>query len=295
MKLNVNHLSKAYKNFQAINDISFTIHSGEIVGLLGHNGAGKSTLIKCIMNAIKSYSGSITIDGKDIQRDQELLSKECSFLLEPSFCDYLSAKQNLELLNSIIPVKSGRSIDEILSIVSLKNSANKKVGEFSFGMKQRLGLAQIFLSTPHFVILDEPTVGLDPVGIDIIKDTILELCKLGVSVLFSSHQISDVFDICTRAIVMNKGNLLFDDDIKKLLKKKYIILVNKAIQNKQQFKAISRNVLIEKDTLYIDESKVLSNIIDVLIRDAYEIVDIRTENNYDRLKGFLNTGGKEIA
>lgn len=295
MKLNVTHLSKAYKNFKAINDISFTIHSGEIVGLLGHNGAGKSTLIKCMMNAIKSYSGSITIDGKDIQHDQELLSKECSFLLEPSFCDYLSAKRNLELLNSIIPVKSGRSIDEILSIVSLKNSANKKVGEFSFGMKQRLGLAQIFLSTPHFVILDEPTVGLDPVGIDIIKDTILELCKSGVSVLFSSHQISDVFDICTRAIVMNKGKLLFDDDIKKLLKKRYIILVNKAIQNKQQFQAISKNVLIEKDTLYINESKVLSNIIDILVRDAYEIVDIRTENNYDRLKGFLNTGGKEIA
>ncbi len=189
MELNISKLCKDYKTCKALNNVSFSVHSGEVVGLLGHNGAGKSTLIKCIMNAIKSYSGCISIDGKDLRRNQELLSRECSFLLEPSFCDYLSAKKNLELLNCIVDLKSQQSVDEILSLVSLGKRREKKVAEFSFGMKQRLGLAQTFLSKPHFVILDEPTVGLDPVGIDIIKNIIRELSKNGVSVLFSSHQI----------------------------------------------------------------------------------------------------------
>lgn len=295
MELKVSHLSKAYNNCKALNDVSFSIQAGEVVGLLGHNGAGKSTLIKCMMNAIKSYSGYISIDGNDLRHNQPLLSKECSFLLEPSFCDYLSAKKNLELLTSIIQSKSVQSTDEILSVVSLKKAATKKVGEFSFGMKQRLGLAQIFLSTPHFVILDEPTVGLDPVGIDIIKNTILELSKSGVSVLFSSHQISDIFDVCTRAIVLSAGELVFDDDVNKLLKKRYVIMVDKPIKDRLRFTSISPKIQIENNTLYIDETSVLSQIIDALVTGDYEILDISTENSYDRLKEFLNTGGKQNA
>ena len=292
MELRVEQLSKSYKNCKAINNISFSIHSGEVVGLLGHNGAGKSTLIKCMMNAIKSYSGCITIDGKNIQRHQELLAKECSFLLEPSFCDYMSAQKNLELLHNLLPDKAARSIEEILSIVSLRKSATKKVGEFSFGMKQRLGLAQIFLTEPHFVVLDEPTVGLDPLGIGIIKNIILELSNAGIAVLFSSHQISDVFDICTRAIVMNEGEIVFDDNIANLLKKTYVIIVNRSIVEKQQFHQLGEDVKVENETIYTDDTSVLSKIMDLVTKNNYEIVDIRTENNYDILRKYLMTGGK---
>ena len=293
MELNISKLCKEYKTCKALNDVSFSVNSGEVVGLLGHNGAGKSTLIKCIMNVIKSYSGCISIDGKDLRRNQELLSRECSFLLEPSFCDYLSAKKNMELLNCIVDLRSQQSVDEILSLVSLGKCREKKVAEFSFGMKQRLGLAQTFLSKPHFVILDEPTVGLDPVGIDIIKNIIRELSKNGVSVLFSSHQINDVFDVCTRAVVLNDGQLVFDDDINNLLKKRYILVVDKSIEEKQSLIDISPSIKVESNTVYVDQQKYLPIVIDTLISEAYGITDICTENNYDRLREFLNTGGTQ--
>lgn len=290
MNLSVTHLSKAYGNCKAVDDVSFTIGRGEIVGLLGHNGAGKSTLIKCLMSAIKSYSGRITIDEHDVRSHQALLAEECSFLLEPSFCDYLSAAQNLQLLQSIIPRKSRKSIDEVLALVSLKKARRKKVSDFSFGMKQRLGLAQVFLSGPHFVILDEPTVGLDPTGIDILKNNITELSQAGVAVLFSSHQISDVFDICTRAIVMNSGKIVFDDDSKNLLKKRCVMTADQAV-NDALFADISdERMHVEEKTLYINEMTLLPAIIDRLVENNYEITDIRTENNYDRLRSFLKTG-----
>lgn len=292
MELNVTQLSKSYKDCKAVNNVSFRIRSGEVVGLLGHNGAGKSTLIKCMMNAIKSYSGCITIDGNDIRRHQELLAKECSFLLEPSFCDYMSAQKNLELLHNLLPEKTTRSMEEILSLVSLKKSATKKVGEFSFGMKQRLGLAQIFLTKPHFVVLDEPTVGLDPLGIEIIKKLILELSNEGIAVLFSSHQISDVFDICTRAIVMNEGEIVFDDDIANLLKKTYVIVVDKPIDEIQSFRQLSERIEVQNETIHTDDTSVLSKIMDLVLKSNYEIADIRTENNYEILRKYLMTGGK---
>jgi ABC-type multidrug transport system ATPase subunit len=204
----------------------------------------------------------------------------------------MSAQKNLELLHNLLPDKAARSIEEILSIVSLRKSATKKAGEFSFGMKQRLGLAQIFLTEPHFVVLDEPTVGLDPLGIEIIKNIILELSNAGIAVLFSSHQISDVFDICTRAIVMNEGEIVFDDNIANLLKKTYVIIVNRSIVEKQQFHQLGEDVKVENETIYTDDTSVLSKIMDLVTKNNYEIVDIRTENNYDILRKYLMTGGK---
>ncbi|MGI5889006.1 MAG: ABC transporter ATP-binding protein [Oscillospiraceae bacterium] len=288
MKLSVDHLNKSYKNCRAISDLSFCIESGEIVGLLGHNGAGKSTLIKCMMNAIKSYTGSISIDGRDLRQNQKLLSDECSFLLEPSFCEYMTARQNLRLLSGIISRRSRYSIDDVLALVSLKNAADRKVGEFSFGMRQRLGLAQVFLSTPHFVILDEPTVGLDPLGIEIIKNRILELSRNGVSVLFSSHQINDVFDICTRVIVLNSGSLVFDGGIDRLLEKTYVIVVDRPVEHMDELSSLSDRIAVSENTIRIRDSGLLSKVLDALIGHGFVIKDITTENSFENLRTYLN-------
>ena len=170
--LRVEKLNKFYGDLQALKDISFGIQPGEIIGLLGHNGAGKSTLIKCMMGAIKSYTGDIYISGSNIKNNHSVIVDNAGFLLEPSFCDYLSAQANLELLNSVASKTDEKKLTEVLETVSLKKFSGKKVGEFSFGMKQRLGLAQVLLTNPKLIVLDEPTVGLDPLGVEIVKNII---------------------------------------------------------------------------------------------------------------------------
>lgn len=293
MEIKVENIEKFYGKNHALHNVSFSLKSGEIVGLLGHNGAGKSTLIKCIMNVIKSYKGKILIDGKDIKKNQEIIAEECGFLLEPSFCDYLSAYDNLKLLEEITINRSGYSVDDILTMVSLKNASDKKVGEFSFGMRQRLGLAQVFLADSHFVILDEPTVGLDPIGIDIIKSLILKLSKAGTAVLFSSHQISDVFEICTRAIVMNSGEIVYDDTIDHLIKKKYKLFFDRPVSDELDLSHVTEDIVIQENEIMVNHIETVTSLMNDMTVSGFKIIDIDTEESLDYLKSYMNTGGKK--
>ena len=293
MELDVRNVNKFYDDFQALQDVSFCLKTGEIVGLLGHNGAGKSTLIKCMMNAIMSYDGEILIEGQDVRERQELISATCSFLLEPSFCEYLTAWENMALLEKITLFRSAYSIDEILSMVSLKRFADKKVAGFSFGMKQRLGLAQVLLACPKFVILDEPTVGLDPVGIDIIKAVIQKLSASGTAVLFSSHQLSDVFDICTRALVMNGGEIVYDGQSTGLVKKRYELILDREITSEQLFQGETEGLSVKGNTVFVEHAELLTSVLECVFRQKIGIVDLNAAESFEYLKTYMNTGGEK--
>lgn len=286
--LQINKLNKSYGKQQVLDDVSFKIGPGEIVGLLGHNGAGKSTLIKCLMGVIESYSGEISVCDKNVKNNHECIMKNVGVLLEPSFCEYLTAKKNLELLSSLSDEFDNERIDAVLEMVSLKRSAYKKVGEFSFGMKQRLGLAQVLLLNPKLIVLDEPMVGLDPLGIEIIKNVIVDCSKNNVAVLFSSHQINDVFDICDRAVVLNEGKIVYDDSVSKLIKRNYILQVDcDCSLHKEELIRILPGCLIDGGKIIFNDSEKINEILHLFIMKDIKIIDFSCENNMDNLKKLM--------
>lgn len=211
----IKNLSKSYKNKQALKDVSFEVNSGEIVALIGRNGAGKTTMLNCISGMISPDSGDVTYKNESVLKDDSLLN-EFGILIEGSFYDYMDAYDNLVLLMRASGVKDKnlikKRIDETLSLVGLREKKHKYVKTFSFGMKQRLGLAQTLLTDTRFLILDEPFVGLDPLGKNILKKMIIEKAKeQGAGILFSSHDLDDVLEICDRIVMIDNGEKIYDD------------------------------------------------------------------------------------
>lgn len=163
VSLSVKKLSKSFGSSTPLKSVTFDIRQGELVGLIGRNGTGKTTLLKCIIGAINDYQGSIAVFGKNIASSPKTASQNIGHVLEPAFCSYLSAKKNLELVSSFRK-RPKKEVDSLLELVSLDGFANEKPSTFSFGMKQRLGLAMALVGQPKLLILDEPFVGLDPKG-----------------------------------------------------------------------------------------------------------------------------------
>lgn len=211
--LQVQNVTKRYRDKLALNDFSIDIRSGEIVALIGENGAGKTTLLNIICGYIKPSVGLVQYKGENIF-EKPLTIQEFGILIEPQFLDYISAEENLRLLSQLANRKQDIRIKELLEKTELYSSRKKKVKEFSFGMKQRLGLCQCLLTEVGFLILDEPFVGLDPIGKEIFKQTILDIAhKQNVPVLFSSHDLDDVDEICDRVVMISKGNKQLDQPL----------------------------------------------------------------------------------
>jgi ABC-2 type transport system ATP-binding protein len=207
--LQVEDVSKSYKRNPVLRNVSFSIGRGEIVALLGQNGAGKTTLIKCMMGTIQSYRGSISVFGKNVLTFSDEMRQRCGFLVEPALIPYLSGYENLSILASIFGVKQS-DVNALLEMVSLKSAASRKVSDYSYGMRQRLGLAQALLTNPEVLVLDEPTVGLDPAGRLIIVDKLLKLQKSGTTILLSTHELDVAQTLATRAILIAEGTITRD-------------------------------------------------------------------------------------
>jgi ABC-2 type transport system ATP-binding protein len=204
LRLEINSLEKSFGKIKVLQKATLSIGEKEIVGLVGRNGAGKTTLIRCIMGLFRGYNGDIRICGQDISKNRMAIAQYAGFMLEPAFCDYLSAKENLKLLSRLVPGAAVK-VEGLLRLVSLSNAAKRKTKSFSFGMKQRLGLAEALLNDAPLLVLDEPFVGLDPYGISLLKNILQQRRIDGASILFSSHQIEDVEDICDRVLVIDDG------------------------------------------------------------------------------------------
>ncbi|MGP4040176.1 ABC transporter ATP-binding protein [Gracilibacillus sp. D59] len=211
------NLSKNFGKELAVNGVDIQIPKGEIYGFLGSNGAGKSTTIRMLLGLMKPTSGKVEIFGKDLKRERiNILKKVGSLVENPSYYPHLTAKENLEAIRKIVGVPKTR-IEEVLKIVRLQDSANKKVKGFSLGMKQRLGIAAALLNKPELLILDEPTNGLDPSGIIEIRELIRSLPEeYGMTILISSHLLSEIDQIATTVGIITKGKMIFQDSIEEM-------------------------------------------------------------------------------
>lgn len=225
--ISIRNFAKSFGKLKAATDISFTVHQGDIYGFLGRNGAGKSTTIRAMLTLIKPDSGDISIFNKDLKKNRsEILRKIGSIVEKPDFYKFLSAKRNLEVLSRGYPQKiSASRIQEMLEFTGLKGRENDKVGGYSHGMRQRLGIAQALLHNPDLIILDEPTTGLDPQGIIDIRNLILQLRdKLGKTIILSSHLLAEVELICNRMVIIEKGKTLIEGKVADLLNTEEVLV-----------------------------------------------------------------------
>ncbi|MDD7463618.1 MAG: lantibiotic protection ABC transporter ATP-binding subunit [Anaerococcus sp.] len=203
------NLCKKYKNQLVLDKVSIKVPEGKVYGLLGPNGAGKSTLLKLICQVIRPDSGQIYYKNKPIE-NKDLL--EIGAIIEnPAIYPNLTAYENLEILTTLLAIDKGR-IDHVLKLVGLDKTGNKLSKDLSLGMKQRLGIAMALINDPKLLILDEPTNGLDPVGISELRELIRSFSKENISVILSSHILSEVDQVADRIGIINEGRLSYEKD-----------------------------------------------------------------------------------
>lgn len=213
--LKIENLSKSYDKNLVLKNINLEIEEGSIFGLIGPNGAGKSTLMKSILGLVKKDSGSISLYGKEINaKNQKETNKNLGSLIEnPSFYDHLTAYDNLDLICDMKNIRKD-NIENILKDVGLIKNKNKKVREFSLGMKQRLGIAIALIGNPKFLILDEPINGLDPYGIEEMRDLFKNIVKnSNTSILISSHILDEIEKISTHIGILKNGSLTYSGSL----------------------------------------------------------------------------------
>ncbi len=216
--LRISNLTKRFGNHTAVNDASFEIYEGDVFGFLGPNGAGKSTTLYMIAGLVKPTSGNIQIFGQR-HTNIEVVRRHTGFLIEiPAFYEYLSGRKNLEVLARLQGGIDRKWIDECLDRVGLLARAGDRLGNYSHGMKQRLGIAQALLNKPKLLLLDEPTNGLDPDGSRQIWELLRRLVtEERMTVLISSHLLHEVEEGCNRIAVINQGVIVACDHVSRLL------------------------------------------------------------------------------
>ncbi|WP_374948847.1 ABC transporter ATP-binding protein [Mucilaginibacter sp.] len=217
MVIRTDNLSFSFANQQVVKSLSLQVPTESIYGFLGPNGAGKTTTIKLLLNLLKIQDGSIHIFDKELQVNRiQILSQIGSLIEQPAIYAHLTGKENLINRAMLLQVNTNR-VDEMLKLVQLTNAAHKKAGQYSLGMKQRLGIALALLSDPKLLILDEPTNGLDPNGIIEIRELLIRLVKQqGKTVFISSHLLGEIERMATHVGIINNGALLFQGSVKDL-------------------------------------------------------------------------------
>jgi len=226
MYIEVKGLLKQYGDQKAVNEISFTVNKGEIVGFLGPNGAGKSTTMKMITGYLVPDAGDISVSGVDVKKEPLTAKKKIGYLPESNALYYeMYVREYLDFIAEVHEVKNKRQrIEEMIQLTGLTPESKKRIGQLSKGYKQRVGLAAALLHDPEILILDEPTSGLDPNQIIEIRNVIKEQGKNKL-ILFSSHILQEVEAICDRVIIINKGKLVTDSTLQNLQQQSSINIV----------------------------------------------------------------------
>ena len=217
--LSIENLHKSFGDFKAVDNISLNVHKGDIYGFLGPNGAGKSTTIRMILGLIQPDNGSIQINGENILGKKRNYLNSIGALIErPDFYKNLSAYENLKILFKLSSLSNKHKIKEVLEEVGLYEKKDQKVGGYSQGMKQRLGIAQTLLHEPSLIILDEPSNGLDPQGQVDMRNLILKINQsMGITIIISSHILSEIEKIANRMIVINKGKKIVEGNVTQMM------------------------------------------------------------------------------
>jgi len=213
-------LTKRYNDFVAVDGLNMRVDEGEVFGFLGPNGAGKTTTLLMLMGLSEPTSGAARVCGHDPTREPLKVKRSVGYLPEKvGFYEDLTARQNLDYtaaLNGLSQEDASRKIDEILETVGLSEVAEQKVGKFSHGMQQRLGIADVMIKDPKVAVFDEPTAGIDPEGIEQVLNLITSMAKKKVTVLLCSHQLHQVQRVCTRVGIVAKGRLVAEGSVDSL-------------------------------------------------------------------------------
>ncbi|MEI6087752.1 MAG: gliding motility-associated ABC transporter ATP-binding subunit GldA [Bacteroidota bacterium] len=290
MSIVVEGLQKNYGAQKAVNNISFSINKGEVVGFLGPNGAGKSTTMKMITGYITSDAGKAIVCGTDVSIDPVFVKKKIGYLPEanPLYLD-MYVREYLEFIAGVHEIKDKKkAVEDVIVLTGLTIESKKKISQLSKGYKQRVGLAAALIHDPEVLILDEPTSGLDPNQIIEIRNVIKAQGK-NKTVLFSSHILQEVEAICDRVIIIHKGQIVADDQLKNLQKKKSDqFQVRVSFQEKvdielmQQLSAVvSVNRMSENDFLIAtkDPDVVRKQLLELTIANNLNIISLQTESN----------------
>jgi len=246
--LSLSGITKSYGRVQALKGVSFDVPGGSVFGILGPNGSGKTTLLSIILDVLKANSGNFLWFGQPGSPAQR--SKIGSLLETPNFYHYLSAIGNLKVTQSISGRGTKEDIDPVLKKVKLYERRRSRFKTYSLGMKQRLGIAATLLGDPKVLVLDEPTNGLDPVGIAEIRELMIELRKSGHTIIMASHLLDEVEKVCTHVAILKTGELITTGEVNEVLQDEDVVEVSAADLNTlamalQQF---SSNVTIQNSS-----------------------------------------------
>ena len=250
--LSIENLAKNYGSIKALNGISYEVPQGCVFGILGPNGSGKTTTLGIILDVLKSNSGTFKWFGQPSGPDTR---KQIGSLLEtPNFYHYLSAVDNLKITQAISGRGTAKDIDAVLEVVNLAQRKNSKFSTYSLGMKQRLAIGAALLGNPDVLVFDEPTNGLDPVGIAEIRELIKKLAKDGKTIIMASHLLDEVEKVCTHVAILKKGELLTAGAVDEVLVNEDIVQLGSSNLNQlnnamQQFSGYTK---IEQQNNFIE-------------------------------------------
>lgn len=241
--LTINNLTKKFGYLTAVKNLSFTIHKGNVYGILGPNGSGKSTTLGIVLNVVNKTQGDFHwFDGNTSTHDA--LKKVGAIIERPNFYPYMTAQQNLKLVCRIKGVNESK-IDEKLAVVGLHDRKDHKFRTYSLGMKQRLAIASALLNDPEILILDEPTNGLDPQGIHQIRQIIKDIAAKGTTILLASHLLDEVEKVCSHVVVLRKGEKLYSGRVDEMINS-YGFFELKSEQHLELLKALEAHPNIGK-------------------------------------------------
>lgn len=287
--LEIQNLHKSFGSFKAVDDISLHVNKGDIYGFLGPNGAGKSTTLRMVLGLIKPEKGSILIKEKNIEGTNRNFLNDIGALIEkPDFYKNLTALENLKILFKMSKLKNENRIFEVLNEVNLWDKRNQKVGGYSQGMKQRLGIAQTLLHQPSLIILDEPSNGLDPQGQADMRDLILRINKeMQITIIISSHILSEIEKIANRMVVINKGVKILEGNVKNLMEKELLKVSFKTNSLKQlsqlfSLEGISYEVRSNNIIALINEEKI-SNVIEKIVSKKITFSEVKQMRTLEEL------------
>jgi ABC-2 type transport system ATP-binding protein len=208
--IEVRGLTKRYGDLVAVDNVDLTVEQGDVFGYLGPNGAGKTTSLRMMLGLIRPDSGSVRLFGRDPQLGVAALEGVAGFVEAPAFYPYLSGRENLRLCAALDGGEASARIDEVLDVVEMSDRAKDRVGGYSHGMRQRLGIAAALLRRPQLLLLDEPATGLDPGGMRDMRELIRDLAARGITVLLSSHLLVEVEELCNRVAIVRRGRVVYE-------------------------------------------------------------------------------------
>lgn len=293
------NLSKEYDSVYRVQELDIRIKEGDIYGFLGPNGAGKSTTMKMLLGLVKPTSGTIEIMGKPFNEKnlRDILASVGSLIESPSYYGHLTGRENMEIIRRLLDLPK-KNIEEAVHIVRMENQMEKKVKNYSLGMKQRLGIAMALARFPKLLILDEPTNGLDPAGIEEMRELIKMLPKqYGMTVMISSHILSEIDQMATVVGIINQGCLIFQERMSVLDMQREPQIILRTSDNNHAFQLLKKaNPQRTTDGLQIgaltDEQT--GAVVQCLCSNGISVY--RVEEHRESLEDiFLNLTGKELT